>query len=45
MYSFLRRFLPPRAAGVALALWYGVLLLLVLVLVDSPWQEFRYGDV
>lgn len=46
MYALLRRFLPPRAANVALTLWYITLLIILVLLADhAPSGDFRYGQL
>jgi hypothetical protein len=42
MYQFLQRHLPPRVADVAIAVWYGVLIFLVLLCAVAPRGTFSY---
>jgi hypothetical protein len=42
VYAFLRRHLPPVAAGVLTAIWYAALLAVVYRLFLGPQAEFRY---
>ncbi|MCP8941011.1 hypothetical protein NK718_21005 [Alsobacter sp. SYSU M60028] len=42
MYDFLLRHLQPRWAGVAMAIWYGVLIALVLICAVAPRGAFTY---
>ena len=42
MYAFLLKHLPHRIADVAIAVWYGVLIALVLVCAVAPRGTFTY---
>jgi hypothetical protein len=42
MYGFLKRNLPGPVADVLMALWYVLLILVVLYCVFEPQAEFRY---
>ncbi len=44
-YAFFRRFLPAGAAGVATAIVFTVLVLLVFVLWDTAQAGFRYVEL
>jgi hypothetical protein len=45
MYDFLLRFLPPKAAGAALVVWYVFLLGLILLGLEAPQVAFRYAEL
>jgi hypothetical protein len=45
MYGLLLRYLPPWAAETVLVLWYLLLIALLLLALDAPSGEFRYGDL
>jgi hypothetical protein len=42
MYRFLQSHLPPRVADLAMAVWYGVLIFLVLLCAVAPRGTFSY---
>ena len=45
MYELLCRFLQPRLAGIALVLWYLVLLACIFVGVGAHQMGFRYAEL
>lgn len=45
MYGWLLNRIGARAAFIATALWYAILLILVLILAVEPIAEFRYDDI
>jgi hypothetical protein len=42
MYGFLKHYLPGSVADVLMALWYALLVLVVLYCAFEPQAEFRY---
>ena len=45
IYNFLSAYLPTTVAKLVVALWFAILILLVLVFAFVPQAEFRYGNI